>query len=482
MMFEAAVFDFTLEEIRSAAAANRLLALELEFNRACNYRCPYCYAGEGGAGQASGEELTSEELDDVIVQAAELGARKIVVLGGEPLLYPRLREKIEIINGHGMGAEIFTNGSLIDAATAQWLAGLNTRVVVKLNSLDAEVQQRLTGVPDALKLAMRALDELQQAGFSGARLAASSVICRENAAEAADLWSFLRERQITPYLEIMTPQGRLKDNPELEVGREELREIFHEISHRDAALGYHWEPRPPLVGGTCLRHHYSCLVNAVGEVMPCVGVTIAIGNVRDCRLRDILAESTVIKNLKNYRRFIKEPCRSCELAGECYGCRGAAYQLTGDYLAADPLCWRNSGQELVSLPVEAAPLLPHGRPMAMIDRLLSCGEESVLEATIGSENRFLDGNGIFDRSAVPELAAQAAAAANTFREGKMTPGMLVGVNFLEFHDDIRVGDRLLIAVRELAELDNFHIAGFSIRRENGDEIAYGELKVCLLTE
>lgn len=37
---------------------------------------------------------------------------------------------------------------------------------------------------------------------------------------------------------------------------------------------------------------------------------------------------------------IKGPCNSCDMTDGCYGCRGAAYQLTGDYLASDPLCRR----------------------------------------------------------------------------------------------------------------------------------------------
>lgn len=37
----------------------------------------------------------------------------------------------------------------------------------------------------------------------------------------------------------------------------------------------------------------------------------------------------------------KGPCQSCEPAEGCYGCHGAAFQMTGDYLASDPMCWRN---------------------------------------------------------------------------------------------------------------------------------------------
>jgi radical SAM protein with 4Fe4S-binding SPASM domain len=82
-----------------------------------------------------------------------------------------------------------------------------------------------------------------------------------------------------------------------------------------------------------------------------VGVTIPLANIRHQRLADILKNSEVIRNLKNYREMIKGACASCEKSSECYGCRGAAYQLTGDYLASDPTCWRNSGAGIASTPL-----------------------------------------------------------------------------------------------------------------------------------
>jgi radical SAM protein with 4Fe4S-binding SPASM domain len=76
-------------------------------------------------------------------------------------------------------------------------------------------------------------------------------------------------------------------------------------------------------------------------VTPCVGVNLPLGNVRRQPLKTIVENSRVLKDLKNYRHTIKGPCNSCDMADGCYGCRGAAYQITGDYLASDPLCWRH---------------------------------------------------------------------------------------------------------------------------------------------
>ena len=48
--------------------------------------------------------------------------------------------------------------------------------------------------------------------------------------------------------------------------------------------------------------------------------------------------------LRNVRSHIKGACAQCDLLPDCYGCRGLAYHVTGDFLASDPLCWRNPKQ------------------------------------------------------------------------------------------------------------------------------------------
>ena len=485
--FHTEYFDFTPEEIRRAAQAGKLLAAEVEFNRSCNYRCPYCYADDGTP-EARRDDgiLTGEEIDHVMEQAAALGARKIVILGGEPLLCRTLEERLRKIAVLGMRPEVFTNGSLLDAERAAMLWRYGARVVLKFNSLVPEVQERMTGVKGALDKCFRAVGLLREAGYGREEglLAASSVICSENVDGMAELWRYLRREKIIPYFEIMTPQGRMLRNRHLHVAPERLKQVFDEIAAIDRGeFQREWEVQPPLVGGCCFRHHYSCFVNAAGEVMPCVGVTAVLGNVRERPLAEIIGESTVLRDLKDYRSRIKEPCRSCDKIEHCYGCRGTAYQMTGDYLAADPLCWRNAARadRIKTLPYDIRSAMPHAAPMLMVGRILAAGEANTVEAVIAPDNRFLNSAGVLDRCAVPELAAQAAAAAEAFRQdGRSVPGMLVGMSDVRFHSDIHAGDVLEIAVREAAVLDEWHIVRFSIvRRGEPAVLAEGELKLCI---
>jgi radical SAM additional 4Fe4S-binding domain len=333
--------EFSEAEIRAAAAADRLLSMEIEFSRECNFRCAYCYVEDRTA--AAGE-MSRQESKNVILQAKELGARKIIILGGEPSIYPHLIEMIRFISGLELEIELFTNGTGVTDELADILAEERVRVVVKMNSRSAAIQDHLAGKNGAFAIIDQALKRLRRAGYPSEELflGASTVICRQNRAELVELWQWLRSQRIEPYFEILTPQANALKNKWLDVEAVELRDLFTELAALDRErFGRKWKPQPPLVGNRCMRHLVSCVVTAQGDVMPCVGVTIPLGNIRHHRLADILKNSEVIKNLKNYREMIKGPCRSCEKSEECYGCRGAAYQMTGDYLASDPTCWHN---------------------------------------------------------------------------------------------------------------------------------------------
>ena len=334
-------FEFSAEAIAQAVRHNRLLSMEIEFSQRCNFRCPYCYVPRE---KELKDELSPEEIRAAILQAKALGAGKIIVLGGEPSIYPHTPELIRFMRANGLVVEMFTNGSGVSDDLAEMLYAQNVRVVLKMNSFDEALQNRLSGHAEAFRIIHTALSRLKTAGYPSQDhfLAVSSIICRQNIAELPRLWQWLREQRIVPYFEIITPQANACLNEWLYVAPPELERFFRTIADLDHRLfGRTWEIQPPLVGNRCMRHQFSCLVTAKGDVQPCVGITLSLGNIRCQPLADILAGSQVLQDLKNYRQTIKGPCGSCDQAQECYGCRGAAFQITGDYLASDPLCWRN---------------------------------------------------------------------------------------------------------------------------------------------
>lgn len=343
-------FEQSLPAIFAAAKDNRLLTMEIEFSLRCNFNCPYCYVPHADYFE---NELNTDEIQNVILQAKALGAHKIIILGGEPTIYPHLVEMIDFIKGQGLDVEMFTNGSGVTPELARFLFDNRVRVVLKMNTFDENLQDKLAGKKGASKIMRAALNALKDAGYPSeeAFLAVSTIICRPNLPELPQLWQWLRNQKIAPYFEIITPQANALNNRWLFVEPFEIQELFEELARIDRQkYGLQWDPQPPLVGNTCLRHLFSCLVTSKGEVMPCVGLNLSIGNIRKTPLKEILSNSQVLNDLKNYRHTINGPCNTCEKADHCYGCRGAAYQMTGDYLASDPLCWRNCRTSMVETP------------------------------------------------------------------------------------------------------------------------------------
>jgi radical SAM protein with 4Fe4S-binding SPASM domain len=335
--------NFTQDQIDDARINNKILTLDLETSHICNYRCIYCY---NDSGKKLSNELTTAELKDVVLQGKACGAKNVSIIGGgEPFLHKDIMEIVRYIHSLGMEQDIFTNGTVMTRELADELLSMNVQLVVKLNSLKPDVQDFLAGMKGAGDYIKKALDILQEAGFADKNLlGVESIICKQNYDEIPEMWQWARDRNIIPYFEMITFQGRAKGH-DLNVKIEDLQALFERLLKIDEEkYGYTWNPHPPIAGLSCKRHLYNVVIASNGYVYPCVGVNIKLGNIRHDKLGDIIKQSPILKSLRQIDEHIHGSCKSCNMNMECYGCRGMAYHLTGDCFASDPLCWHNEKQ------------------------------------------------------------------------------------------------------------------------------------------
>jgi len=473
--------SFTPEEITRCVAARGLLSIEMELTDTCDFNCVYCY--RSGHAPQRGETLSNAEWRDVATQTRALGARLAVLLGGDPLMRPGIGEFCAFLRGLGMDVDLFTNGSRMTPQLAETFFQNNVRVVLKMNSHNTARQNGFANRADAHTVIQSALAMLRAAGYPSetARLGISNVIFSGNADETETLWRWARRENIEPYFERLNPCAA---SDELALPPAELERVFNRLAEIDRAeFGRDWQPQPPLVANACLRHQYSCTIAPDGNVQPCVGVACVMGSVRATPLRQILRDSEMMDALRHFRENIKGPCGQCERAAECYGCRGAAWRLTGDALASDPLCWRNAGREIPSLPADAANYLPHKPPMRFVTRLLSVGEKHVeAEAVIAPDAICVNPDGTINPIFYVELAAQAFGAGFSFRNwrrngDKPGEGLLLGMSGFRSLGTARAGEVLKITVRTTCEMEVFAILEGRVTR-NGETLAEGALKVC----
>lgn len=339
--------DFSKEEIVDAIQNKRALSFDLELTHKCNLRCIYCYAESG---KPLPNEMHYDKILSVIEQAKSLGAKKAIIIGGgEPLLYDHYFDVISAVRKSGMSSVTFTNGTCIDMHTAKKLFEFGEDIALKLNSFNPSVQDHLAGnIQGTGDKILNALRRLLDVGYSSHRnapkLALETIICKANYDEIFDIYKFCREHDVTPYIEMLTVQGNAKRHVnDLYVSSEDCYKLFKELlAFDEERYGITWPLTPPIAGQNCKRMLYSFYVTSQGYVQPCPGVAIHCGNIHDESVFDIIRNSEVFHDVRNIYKRIQGACGNCEesLSSLCYGCRGAAYHHSGNYLDEDPTCWK----------------------------------------------------------------------------------------------------------------------------------------------
>jgi len=132
-----------------------------------------------------------------------------------------------------------------------------------------------------------------------------------------------------------------------------------------------------------------------------------------------------------------------------------------------------------SFPLAIERLLPQRPPMLLLDRLLSCtATEGAVDTLVSGGNLFRLPDDTIHAAAFFELMAQAYAAVHGYQNqlaGKpVSIGYLAGITRAVVHGAARVGDRLVVTVRQTALVTPFIRAEARVVRD-GETLAEGEL-------
>ncbi len=284
--------------------------LELQLLHDCNLRCRHCYLGS--------PTPTRLKLTDAVAISTEFankGGLKLMISGGEPLLYSELRSFIEQTEELPIRRVLISNGTLIEAENCGWLA------------ID-EIQVSLDGWREGHNL-MRGDGSFEQtlAGIKAARRAGipvslATMIHRGNLQEFEQMQRFAEEIDAISWgVDFLCDVGNLTRNRSLNVPLEQAAPLLE----YGFGGGYHG----PSEGYACGRHLLTVLPD--GNAVKCGFYPDAsLGDARDglidCWLK---LEHIPLSALE---------CHSCPALTQCGGgCRFRAPHP----LAPDPaMCAR----------------------------------------------------------------------------------------------------------------------------------------------
>jgi len=287
-------WNFSEKEIQSTRKNNHLLLLDAETSNICNLNCPYCYRDEYTKKHiVLDNELTIKQRKKLIDEAKQLGCKAIKIVGaGEPLTDPKFFEQIEHIFHSGIIPVIYTNGILLTPEKAKRLYDLNCSIMLKFNSLKDEVQDELVGRQGYTKQRNKALQILIDAGFNKAkptRLGFDSIIVKQNKGEIIDMLRFCRKNNIFPSFKTFIPTGGAIKLKKWEITKIELLDLYKKarlIDRKEFVIDYTLSL--PYIGGfPCTQLYYGLFVDILGNVFPCPGSRVLLGNIKEKSLLEI---------------------------------------------------------------------------------------------------------------------------------------------------------------------------------------------------
>ncbi len=352
------------EQMKAGLDAPICLTWELTY--ACNLQCVHCLSSSG---RRDPRELTTAEAEAVIDELEALQVFYVNIGGGEPTLRPDFWHLVGYAVDRGVGVKFSTNGSRIDAAVADRLAGMDyVDVQISVDGADAPTNDAVRG-PGSFDTAVRAMENLHDAGFRGFKI--SVVMTRHNIPQV-DAFEAMADRYGAELrLTRFRPSGRGAESwHELHPSDTQQRDLYRWLRERPhvltgdsffhlSALG---EPLPGL--NLCGAGRVVCLIDPVGDVYACPFVLhdeFRAGSVRDPGgFRRVWRHSRLFTELREPQSA--GACASCGHFDACQGGCMAAKFFTGVPLdGPDPECVLGHGETFV------AAADPGGRPAVGTD-------------------------------------------------------------------------------------------------------------------
>ncbi len=327
-----------------------------EITLACCFSCKYC--GSKG-GKARENELSTEECLGIADQLAELGCRRISMIGGEVFMRKDWKTIVERLTKQGVNVNIITNGFVFRDELINDLKSVNVESVSASidGPRDVPDKYRQEGSYD------RAINAVGVLCKSGIPVSVISTLNRENSEYLDVLYGTLKQYPIYAWqLQSCSPMGNAANNG-VDFAFDTARVIkFVEDNAPSApfALGVadnigYFTPSEGMLRGNLSGEAYfkgcsagisSIGIDSVGNVRGCESMydeRFNEGNLRSQSLREIWENpDNFAYNRKFSPKLLTGKCKKCKMGKYCAGgCRSYNYFVHGKLYEA-PACARNA--------------------------------------------------------------------------------------------------------------------------------------------
>ncbi len=325
--------------------------LAWELTRACNLDCLHCRAS--ATPDRDPAELSTFQGRRLLSDLAGLGTRMMILSGGEALMRPDALELARYGAQTGLRMTLATNGALVTPELAREIRASGVvRVSVSLDGVTSEVHDRIRGRPGAFDLAVSGIENLIRAGVE---VQVNTTVAAMNVHQMEAFPALIASlKAVAWHVFFLVPTGRGHDLAPATI--QEYRSMLEgflavyrqggiECKATCAPQFYRMlaEAGDPVRTKGCLAGDGFGFVSSTGDVQPCGFLAIVCGNVKEKPFEEIWRRSPELIRLRR-PQDLSGACGRCAYRAVCGGCRARAYEVLGDSMSGDPICWFDDGQ------------------------------------------------------------------------------------------------------------------------------------------
>jgi len=336
------------EQLYNAYNNDGFYALQLEIGDRCFQGCVYCYMN---ALETTSNELTDEQIFQILNDASILNIRVIEWLGGEPLLRPSVFDFLKRAKELGFRNNMWTGGlplkdKHIARKTAEYCdQGL---ISIHLSTINPDTYKKLHPDRDFkdIDTIIYGLKQLLDLGYPSERILNSVTFTGLQSADdmIETMHYFYEEFNIKISLNVYHTYLRPGFSvSELDRFIPKPKEVAKVYSGFKKIFGIKELPM------NCVNKQYCSATLAVlnnGFVTPCATIR---EEKEECNLK-LNNLIKIVESNRDYLIFklfkdkdnLPDKCKNCNLNDYCWGCRSRSYANGTGIYGVDPRCFRNN--------------------------------------------------------------------------------------------------------------------------------------------
>lgn len=265
--------------------------IQMQYNYACNFRCTHCSV-KRFQGKNSNRSMNVEDVRNLSDQADKLGLARFVITGGEPLVFEDFDQIVEAIDPQKFYINVDTNGWFLDLEKAKHLKEIGIdRVQLSIDSLEEEGHDKFRAHEGSFQHTMKAVKACQEADLD---LFIQTVVTKQrlHSEEFIRFIEYFNGMNIGVFVSFAKPVGAWEGQYDILIDEDDLK--FFNTLEKKYNVYSHLTPGYGLEMG-CIAVKGMFSITQYGDVLPCPYIHIAIGNIFNEPLKDIIERGFDIK-------------------------------------------------------------------------------------------------------------------------------------------------------------------------------------------